>query len=65
MDKVQPEVTQEQLLTKAGQLPARLPGFLRYLACLALANPSATFYLLRTHGRPKYFAGCIPDLVLT
>ena len=38
MDQVQPEVTQEQLLTKAGLIPPGLPGFLRYLTCLALAD---------------------------
>ena len=52
MDQVQPEVTQEQLLTKARLIPPGLPGFLRYLTCLALADPSATFCLLRAHGLP-------------
>ena len=52
MDQVQPEVTQEQLLTKARLIPPGLPGFLRYLTCLALAGLPATFCLLRTHGPP-------------
>ena len=38
MDKIQPEITQEQLLAEAGLIPPGLPGFLRYLTCLALAD---------------------------
>ncbi len=49
MDQVQLEATQEQLLTEAGLKPPGLPGFLRYLACLTLADPPATFGLVRTH----------------
>ena len=52
MDQVQPEVTQEQLLTKAGLIPSGLPGFLCYLTCLALVDLPTTFCLVRTH-RPS------------
>ena len=52
MDQVQLEVTQEQLLTKARLIPSGLPGFLRYLTCLALAGLPVTFCLVRTH-RPS------------
>ena len=47
MDQVQPEVPQEQLLAEAGLIPLGLPGFLRYLTCLAPAG-RATFCLVRT-----------------
>src|SRR5262249_45493893 len=56
MDQVQPELSQEQLPAEAGQLPSDLPGLLRYLARLALANLPATSCLLRTH-RPSHSSG--------
>jgi hypothetical protein len=52
MDQVQPELSQEQLPAEAGQLPSRLPGFLRHLARLALADLPVMFCLFRAHGLP-------------
>ena len=52
MDQVQLELSQEQLLAEAGQVPPGLPGFLRYLARLALADLLSMFCLLRAHGLP-------------
>jgi hypothetical protein len=38
VDQAQLEITQVKLLAEAGLLPAGLPGFLRHLARLALAD---------------------------
>jgi hypothetical protein len=43
VDQIQPEVTEEYQLAEAGLMPPDLPGFLCYLACLALADMKDPF----------------------
>ncbi len=61
VDQVQLEVTEIQLLAEAGLLPAGLPGFLRYLACLALADIPDTSCLVRTHWPSRSLDAHPPD----
>jgi hypothetical protein len=49
MYQVKPEITQEQLLGEARQLPPSLAGFLRHPPRLAFTDIADTFLLLSSH----------------
>ena len=60
VDQVELEVAQEQLLAEAGLLPPGLPGFLRHLPCLALADVPGLSCLLGTHRTSHFLRWPIP-----